>query len=122
MFEISQEETETPIDWEKAMSEFEGDSEFILHLLESFCNSFDERVKTLESLSGDRSGELRRTIHKLKGSAGNLYAFKLFEITRTWELNILQEKENHDKDFLKMVQKEGSRIANFLDEKKGTTG
>lgn len=115
MNEVSdQKENMPPVEWDRAMTEFEGDREFIIHLLESFSQTFETSAETLTSHFGDRSGVLRRNVHKLKGTAGNLYAFKLYNLAENWEKAILKNRKTDDNKRLEEIRLEVDRIRDFL--------
>lgn len=105
-----------PIEWEKAMSDFENDREFMIHLLKSFIQRFLEWQKEMEILIKEsRTSELRRLIHKIKGAAGNLYAPELYEKAAEWEEDLLNQEWNSTSHFFAETSNEVDKIREFLE-------
>jgi HPt (histidine-containing phosphotransfer) domain-containing protein len=80
-------ETGEPIDYARALNEFEGDEAFLAEVLDGFIDQLREQAGTLKQavLAGD-SETVRREGHALKGGAGNLAAWELSDIGRKLEM------------------------------------
>ncbi|MBU3915298.1 Hpt domain-containing protein, partial [bacterium] len=67
-----------PLDYEKAIEEFEGDESFLTEVLEGFLNNVKDQIKTIEQAMSDGDFELiRKEAHSIKGGAANLTALDL---------------------------------------------
>ena len=67
-----------PLDFEKALAEFEGNREFLTGLLERFLENVRNQLGTIrEALDRADAEILRREAHAIKGGAANLAAVEL---------------------------------------------
>ena len=76
-----------PLDYDRALNEFEGDEAFLAEVLGGFIDQLRQQAGTLKQAvqSGD-SDTVRREGHALKGGAGNLAAWELSDIGRKLEI------------------------------------
>ncbi len=70
-----------PLDYKKAVEEFEGDEEFLAEVLEGFINNVKNQIRTIEQALDDGDSEtIRKEAHSIKGGAANLTAYELSRI------------------------------------------
>ena len=70
-----------PLDYKRAIEEFEGDEEFLKEVLEGFCDNVKKQIITIEQALNDEDSEtIRKEAHSIKGGAANLTADELAEI------------------------------------------
>jgi len=64
-----------PMDFARAIEEFEGDEEFLMEVLEGFIGNVTSQIKLIRQAISDGDGEtVRREAHSIKGGAANLTA------------------------------------------------
>ena len=64
-----------PMDFARALEEFEGDEEFLMEVLEGFIGNVTSQIKLIRQAISDGDGEtVRREAHSIKGGAANLTA------------------------------------------------
>jgi HPt (histidine-containing phosphotransfer) domain-containing protein len=69
---------DAPLDFERALGEFEGNREFLTGLLERFLENVRSQLGTIrEALDRADAEILRREAHAIKGGAANLAATEL---------------------------------------------
>ncbi|SPD72919.1 putative Histidine kinase [uncultured Desulfobacterium sp.] len=70
-----------PMDFEKALGEFEGDRPFLSDVLNEFINVVKGQITTMREalLNGDQE-VIRKEAHSIKGGAANLCAYDLSQI------------------------------------------
>jgi HPt (histidine-containing phosphotransfer) domain-containing protein len=88
--------TTTPIDFERAIAEFEGDEDFFLDVLKQFLINIKKQVKTLHHAIAQGNAEvIRKEGHSIKGGAADLIAAPLsnlaFELEKIGKENRLEE-------------------------------
>lgn len=67
-----------PIDFEKALKEFENDREFLTEVLEEFIRTVGEQIpKIRQALASKDVDTLKQEAHSIKGRAANLTACEL---------------------------------------------
>ncbi len=67
-----------PLDYKKALEEFEGDEEFLNEVLAGFINNVKNQIITIEyALNKGDSETVRKEAHSIKGGAANLTADEL---------------------------------------------
>ncbi|HOO46538.1 MAG TPA: response regulator, partial [Deltaproteobacteria bacterium] len=77
-----------PINFKKAMDEFDCDREFLLELLEGFIKNVREQLETIRgAISRDDAEKVRAEAHSIKGGAANICAERLsavaYELEKT---------------------------------------
>ena len=66
---------DAPINFERAVEEFEGDEEFLMEVLEGFVNNVRAQIGRIRQAILDSEPEVvRREAHSIKGGAANLTA------------------------------------------------
>jgi len=77
---------DNPIDFEKALDEFEGDEEFLMELLLTFLENVRTQIKAIRQAISDGDADLvRREAHSIKGGAANLTADDLCSVANELE-------------------------------------
>ena len=74
-------ESKAPMEYEKAIAEFEGDEEFLLEVLEGFFENVTSQIGIIRQAISEGDAEVvRREAHSIKGGAANLTADALSKI------------------------------------------
>ena len=111
-------EENAPMNFERALEEFEGDKEFLTELLEGFIENVRAQVKIInQAISHGDAEVVKREAHSIKGGAANLTADKLSKIAL--------ELENIGKsgileggiEVLKRLEKESNRLEDYAGNK-----
>ena len=92
---IPQSKKNLPMDFEKALAEFEGDRVFLTELLKGFTKNVRSQIHVIQQALKARDAErVRREAHSIKGGAANLradalsgIALELENIAKSGELN-----------------------------------
>jgi signal transduction histidine kinase/DNA-binding response OmpR family regulator/HPt (histidine-containing phosphotransfer) domain-containing protein len=75
-----------PMDFEKALGEFEGDKPFLMDVLSGFISNVKGQITTMKKAISDGDHELlAREAHSIKGGAANLCAHALSQIASQLE-------------------------------------
>jgi len=75
-----------PMDFEKALGEFEGDRPFLMEVLGGFISNVKGQITTMKKAISDGDHEvLAREAHSIKGGAANLCAPALSQIASQLE-------------------------------------
>ena len=70
-----------PMNFEKAIEEFEGDKEFLMEVVDGFLDNVRAQIETIHQAITDGDSEVvRREAHSIKGGAANLTADVLSKI------------------------------------------
>ena len=106
--------SKAPMEYERALEEFEGDEEFLMEVLEGFIENVKSQIKIIRQAISDGDAEIvRREGHSIKGGAGNLTAGKLadiaFELEKIGRSGALKEGS----DVLKKLEQEFFRLEHF---------
>ncbi len=71
----------TPINFDKAVEEFEGDKEFLIEVLNAFLENAETQTGTIRQAISDGDAEVvRKEAHSIKGGSANLTANTLSDI------------------------------------------
>jgi len=74
-------QSKAPMDFEKAIEEFEGDKEFLMEVLEGFLENVRAQIPAIRQAITDGDSEVvSREAHSIKGGAANLTADVLSKI------------------------------------------
>jgi len=103
-----------PMNFEKAIEEFEGDKEFLMEVLEGFLDNVRAQIETIhQAISNGDAEVVWKESHSIKGGAANLTADKLseiaFELEKVGKSGTLEEGE----EVLKRFKKEFYRLENY---------
>ena len=106
--------SKAPMEYERALEEFEGDEEFLMEVLEGFIGNVTSQIKIIRQAISDGDAEIvRREGHSIKGGAGNLTAGKLvdiaFELENIGKYGMLEGGI----DALKKLEQEFFRLEHF---------
>jgi len=75
-----------PIDFEKAIAEFEGDASFLLGVLKAYLLNVSGQIETIRQALADGNAEVvRKEAHAIKGGAADLTAAGLTDLAFTLE-------------------------------------
>ena len=78
---------DAPMDYPRALKEFEDDDEFLAEVLEEFIENVDEQLIVMEqAISAKDSETLRKESHSIKGGSANLTAMNLSTVAHDLEL------------------------------------
>ena len=107
-----------PMDFPKAIEEFEGDEEFLMEVLEGFIENVTSQIKLVRQAISDGDAEaVRREAHSIKGGAANLTANDLsgiaFEIENIGKSGMLEEGI----DALQKLEREFFRLERFVSKR-----
>ena len=105
-----------PIDFARAIEEFEGDGEFLMEVLEGFIGNVTSQIKRIRQAISDGDAEaVRREAHSIKGGAANLTANDLsgiaFELENIGKSGMLEEEGI---DALQKLEREFFRLERFV--------
>ena len=108
-----------PMDFARALEEFEGDEEFLMEVLEGFIGNVTSQIKLIRQAISDGDGEtVRREAHSIKGGAANLTADMLsiiaHELESIGKSGVLKEGIN----VLGRLEKEFQRLEVYASDKK----
>ena len=108
-------ESEAPMEYAKALEEFEGDEEFLMEVLEGFIGNVTSQIKLIRQAISDGDAEaVRREAHSIKGGAANLTANDLsgiaFEIENIGKSGMLEGSI----DALQKLEREFFRLERFV--------
>ena len=108
-------ESEAPMEYERALEEFEGDGEFLMEVLEGFIGNVTSQIKLIRQAISDGDAEaVRREAHSIKGGAANLTANDLsgiaFEIENIGKSGVLVEGT----ETLEKLEREFFRLEHFV--------
>jgi PAS domain S-box-containing protein len=82
----SSKEGTTPMDFEMALQEFDGDKEFLKNILRGFIENVRKQIAVIrQALIDDDVETIRREAHSIKGGAANLMAQELSTIAAELE-------------------------------------
>ena len=109
-----------PMDFARAIEEFEGDGEFLMEVLEGFFGNVTSQIGTIRQAIFEGDAEaVRREAHSIKGGAANLTANDLsgvaFEIENIGKSGMLEEGI----DALQKLEREFFRLERFVAKRDG---
>jgi CheY-like chemotaxis protein len=111
-------QSQSPMDFDKAIEEFEGDKEFLMEVLEGFLENVRAQIGTIQQAISDGDAEVvRRESHAIKGGAANLtadvlsgMASELEKIGKSGVLNgSIEVLERLEKEFFRLQAYVGDR-------------
>ncbi|MBW1781155.1 MAG: PAS domain S-box protein [Deltaproteobacteria bacterium] len=106
-----------PMDFEKALNEFEGDEALLMEVLKGFMENVRGQIEVIqEALMSQDADRVRREAHSIKGGAANLRAGKLSSIA--FELVNMGKSGKLDKgnEALKRLEKELNNLEEMVRE------
>ncbi len=107
-----------PIDYKKALAEFDGNEEFLMELVNDLLEEVKPQIETIRQAISDNEHEtVMREAHSIKGGAANLAAKDLsgvaFELEKAGKAGISEG----NRDLLAKLETEFSRLERFYNEK-----
>ena len=116
--EIGNIQSKVPMEYRRALEEFEGDETFLMEVLQGFLGKVREQIKTIRKAISDGDAEVvRREGHSIKGGAENLTADKLadiaFELENIGKHGTLEGGANT----LEKLEREFFRLEYFITER-----
>jgi PAS domain S-box-containing protein len=108
-----------PMNFEKAVSEFQGETDIILEVLDIFVSNIKTRLpKIRQALGRGDSDFIRRECHAIGGGASNLTADRLSKIAHEIEIaGITNNHEINSKD-IDSLENEFTLLYDFAESKK----
>ena len=96
-----------PMDFEKALNEFEGDEPLLMEILKGFMENVRGQIKVIQqALMSQDADQVRREAHSIKGGASNLRADELSRIAFELENIGKSGKLERGIEALKRLEKE----------------
>ncbi len=100
-----------PMDYERAVDEFEGDEEFLIEVLGGFLDNVRDQVVTIRQAISDGEAEtVRKEAHSIKGGAANLTAQGLSGIAFELEQIGQSERLEMGPKILQRLEEEFTRL------------
>ncbi|MCP3873860.1 MAG: response regulator [Desulfobacteraceae bacterium] len=113
----TQSKEDTPIDFEKAIDEFEGDKQFLLEVVEGFLDNVRIQIPTIRQAISDGDAEVvRRESHSIKGGAANLVAKELSKVAFELENIGISGELEESIEVLEKLKKEFNRLEVYTGE------
>lgn len=112
-----------PMDYKKALAEFDGNEEFLMELVNDLLEEIKPQIETIRQAISDNEHEIvTREAHSIKGGAANLAAESLSGVA--FELEKAGKAGNSEgtMDHLIRLEKEFLRLAYFCNEKTAQVG
>jgi HPt (histidine-containing phosphotransfer) domain-containing protein len=111
-------EENAPMDFVKAVEEFEGDEEFLKEILIGFMDNVRDQIKTMHKAVTEGDAEaLRKEAHSIKGGAANLTAFGLAEAAFALESNGKSGNVKGGAENLERLETEFCRLESYARER-----
>ena len=105
-----------PIDFQRAMKEFEGDRTFLMDLLDEFIKNVSVQIESIHSaISQGDADKVRAEAHSIKGGAGNICAYKLSDTAFALEMAGTSGMLKEGEAVLEKLEKEFHRLENYAD-------
>ncbi len=107
-------EQKAPMNFQKALREFDGDKEFLIEILHDFLKQVKSQIEPIrQAISRGDAETVRREAHSIKGGAANLGAndlsMKAFELEDIGKSGILEGSA----ESLQKLEKELMRLENY---------
>ncbi len=111
--------TDPPMDFDRAVEEFEGNREIVLEVLEEFIAIVKKQIKNMRSaLSRGDMDFIRQECHSIKGGAANLTADKLSQIAHGIEAACKNDSLGINPGHMDVLENEIKLLADFSDNTK----
>ena len=107
-----------PMDFDRAVEEFEGDKQFLMEVLDGFLKNVRAQIGTIRQAISDGDAEvIRKEAHAIKGGAANLTADDLsrtaLELENIGKSGVLEG----GMEITKRLEKELCRLGNYVDNR-----
>ena len=107
-------DAEAPMNFARALEEFEEDRDFLLEVLAGFVEKVKSQLETIQSALDNGDPEVVwKEAHSIKGGAANLTAEKLSAIAFELEKTGKSGELGGASEILGMLEKEYQRLDNF---------
>ncbi|HOJ14131.1 MAG TPA: Hpt domain-containing protein [Deltaproteobacteria bacterium] len=107
-----------PIDLEQALSEFDGDRDFLQGLLRAFLENVGRQIPALRRAIGTADAqEVRSLAHAIKGGAGNLGAQRLAECAWAMERMAGEGGLARAHEALERLEAQHERLKRYVSER-----
>ena len=112
-----------PMDYARAVDEFEGDEDFLREVIQGFLDTVDGQLTVLErALTAGEAETVAREAHAIKGGAANLTADALAAAARELENMGRSGDLEKGRELLAGLEREYGRLKAHLDRGKKTEG
>lgn len=112
--------TNSPLNLDKALEEFDHDKEFLLDVLENFLINLEKQIKKIkEAIKLGEMDKIAKEAHAVKGGAYNLCADNMGDIAYELEMSAKQENIELSKDALVKLEYEFSRLRDVYKKLQG---
>jgi HPt (histidine-containing phosphotransfer) domain-containing protein len=96
-----------PLDINRVINEFNGNSALVMSLLEEFLQNSETQLRQLKLYSKNHEfDEIRKESHRIKGGSGNLTAFSLANAAAKLEEAARQKNLSEIDGYLEQLQQE----------------
>lgn len=110
-----------PMDFDKAVNEFDGDREGVLEITRGFLLNVSAQVRIIREAIGKGNGDaVRKEAHSIRGGASNLYAGRMAELARELEnLGKWGGLNPQAEEVLNRLEEESGRLGDYIVKKFG---
>ena len=106
-----------PMEYERAVNEFEGDEALLMEVAEGFIQNVRSQIETIRrALAEGDAKTARKEAHAIKGGAANLTADALSAVAFELENLGISGAVEHGADILKTLESEFRRFEDFCAE------
>ena len=113
------EETDAPMNFEKAVHEFDGDEEFLVEVLEGFLQNLKTHIENIRQAIGAADTEtVTREAHTIKGGAANLTADELSRTAANLEADGKSGKLDEAGESLDRLEAAVHRLSAYAEKRK----
>jgi HPt (histidine-containing phosphotransfer) domain-containing protein len=113
-FESSDIMEDAPIDYNRALFEFEGDRDFLKKVIEGFTTDVRKQIETIHQAIAEGNAEIvEKEAHAIKGGAANLAADGLSELALAIEVTGKQKDLDQSAQALARFEKEFHRFEDY---------
>lgn len=107
--------TTDPLNYEKALKEFENDSELLRDVIIGFIKKLGEQLPAMHrAMAEGNIGQVKDEAHAIKGGAANLCAERLSYTARVLEAACRNDETQTTADTLKKLQEEYNTFKEFV--------
>ena len=111
---VNRQSHDAPMNFDKAVAEFEGDREFLMEILEDFLDNVKGQIKTIHQALSEGNAELvRKESHSIKGGAADLTAEGLAELAFELEKIGISKALDRGGAVLEKLEGELTRLESF---------
>lgn len=108
-----------PMEFDKAVEEFEGDTEIVLQVLEEFIVVVKKQIKKMRlALKRGDMDLIRQECHSIKGGAANLTAGNLSQIAHDIETAVIDDTPEINSCHLDMIENAINLLSDFSEARK----